>query len=718
MYQTFTKECFTASTIFCANSVTSLKPEKVKSYSIPIIDISEETERHVVIAKGTEEIYQGHPHTLLMPDNKTMFCVWTYNHGGPCGPMKRSDDGGLTWSELLDVPDNWSDIRNCPTIHRLVNPDGKARLLVFAGNGDMYQSVSEDEGKTWTPMEKNGLKCVVAPMTVMPVDEGKKYLMWVHVRTEPVSVWQAATTDGGLTWKDFHKIVEVPDAVPCEPAVIRSPDGKQLLILMRENNRWLNSLYAVSDDQGKTWSDAKELPASLTGDRHACRYTPDGRLVICFRDMAEESPTKGHFVAWVGRYEDIVEGSEGQYRVKLLHHYGRKGDCGYPGLEILPDETLVATTYVDYEPGPEKNSVVGVSFKLSEIDEKAAKLPQETDVFVSGQQGYHTYRIPAVLVSNEDTLLAFCEGRKNSGSDHGDIDLMLKRSKDNGKTWSDQQIVYEEGGTAEITIGNPCPVVDKDTGTIWMPFCRDNNDVFVTSSNDDGVTWSKPRNITNAVRNPDWGWYATGPGVGIQLRHEPYKGRLVIPCDHREKIDGQWVMFSHVFYSDDHGETWKLGGSVEKHTDECQVVELSDGRLLINMRNYWGRSGNQPEKGGMRAIAWSKDGGETWSEIQFDETLIEPVCQASFIRYTDEHHNDKNRLLFSNPASKNSRDNGTIRLSYDEGKTWAISKTLYHGGFAYSCLTVLPDMSIGCLYEKDGYKKIIFARFSLDWLTD
>jgi hypothetical protein len=132
----------------------------------------------------------------------------------------------------------------------------------------------------------------------------------------------------------------------------------------------LNSLYCTSDDEGKTWSDPKELTAALTGDRHTPRYTQDGRLVVVMRDMAAESPTKGHFVAWVGKYDDIVQGREGQYRVKLLHSYKGR-DCGYPGLEVLPDDTLVATTYIKYRPGPEKNSVVSVRFKLQEIDAKA-----------------------------------------------------------------------------------------------------------------------------------------------------------------------------------------------------------------------------------------------------------------------------------------------------------------------------------------------------------
>lgn len=342
----------------------------------------------------------------------------------------------------------------------------------------------------------------------------------------------------------------------------------------------------------------------------------------------------------------------------------------------------------------------------------------QTDVFVSGQDGYHTYRIPSLLTTPKGTLLATCEGRKTSRSDHGNLDLVMKRSEDLGQTWSEMQVVYEEGGDKQITIGNPCPVVDQETGTIWMPFCRDNDDVFVMSSNDDGMTWSKPREITADVKRDGWGWYATGPGVGIQLTRGKYNGRLVIPCDHREVKNGKSIKMSHVFYSDDHGVTWKLGGTVGDHTDECQVVELHDGRLMINMRNYWSREGGQKELGGKRSVAISNDGGETWEDFQFDETLIEPVCQASFLKHSDDVYRPA-PLLFSNPASTKNRSNLTVRMSSDQGTTWPISKSIHAGPAAYSCLAVLPDRSIGCLYESGdntAYERLRFARFTIPWL--
>jgi sialidase-1 len=268
-------------------------------------------------------------------------------------------------------------------------------------------------------------------------------------------------------------------------------------------------------------------------------------------------------------------------------------------------------------------------------------------------------------------------------------------------------------------------VIDRSTGTIWMPLTRNRGDepesqimkgttteprtVWLTKSTDDGVTWSEPVNISETTRKPHWRWYATGPGVGIQLK----TGRMVIPCDHSDHSDAKKHPYgSHVIYSDDAGASWKLGGVITDKVNECQVVELADGSLMMNMRCYAGKN--------RRAISTSKDGGLTWSEPTLDEALIEPVCQASFLRYTLADTHGRNRLLFSNPAST-ARVNMTVRLSYDEGKTWPVARTINPGPSAYSCLTVLPGLTIGCLYERGDrhpYEKITFARLTLDWLTD
>ncbi len=331
---------------------------------------------------------------------------------------------------------------------------------------------------------------------------------------------------------------------------------------------------------------------------------------------------------------------------------------------------------------------------------------RQVDVFVSGTEGYHTYRIPGIVLTNEGTLLAFCEGRKTSRSDHGDLDLMLRRSADGGVTWEPMQLVYEEGGAAKITIGNPCPVVDRSSGTIWLPFCRDNDRVFMTKSTDDGKTWAAPIEITDHVKKPEWGWYATGPGHGIQLS----TGRLVIPSDCRDsKGSGDWNKKGHslIFYSDDHGKAWKLGGVTDAGMNECEVVELADGSLLLSMRQYLG-----PKQ---RAFSVSADGGLTWSKPEHHPQVHCPVCQSSIQRFTLPPA--RNRILYSGPGGPGRADM-TVRLSYDEGKTWPVAKVIYEGSAAYSDLVVLPDQTIGCLYERDNYGKISFARFTLEWLTD
>lgn len=338
----------------------------------------------------------------------------------------------------------------------------------------------------------------------------------------------------------------------------------------------------------------------------------------------------------------------------------------------------------------------------------------QSPVWVSGQDGYHTYRIPALIVSPRGTLLAFCEGRKTSASDTGTIHLLIKRSRDGGKTWEKQQILWEDG---DNTCGNPCPVVDRATGTIWLLLTHnigsDNETrivsrtgkgtrtVWVTKSTDDGVTWSKPVEITRDVKADDWTWYATGPGVGIQTK----SGRLVIPCDH--KVAGSKALGSHVIYSDDQGKTWKRSTAVGPGCNECQVAELKDGSLVLNMRSYQG--------GNRRLLSFSKDGGKTWTDPVKDESLIEPVCQASLLR----HPGESGGLLFSNPASTK-REKMTVRLSKDDGKTWPISRVLHEGPAAYSCLAVLPDGTITCLYERGDrspYTTITLARFPLTWLA-
>jgi sialidase-1 len=242
---------------------------------------------------------------------------------------------------------------------------------------------------------------------------------------------------------------------------------------------------------------------------------------------------------------------------------------------------------------------------------------------------------------------------------------------------------------------------------------------LLITSHDNGRTWSKPSAITSQVKEPDWKFYAVGPGVGIQLEHGPHKGRLLIPAYHRTTQNKSGPAIAHVFYSDDQGETWQIGGSVGLHTCECQVAETLEGDrpgLLLNSRNHWARSGGRPDLAGVRIISRSSDGGGTWSEPTFDKTLIEPTCQGCLFRYSWAEDSDRSRILFANPASQ-SRGRMTVRLSYDEGRTWPVSRLVDPGSSAYSCLARLSDGRIGLLYESGGYKRVTFAAFGLQWLS-
>jgi sialidase-1 len=352
-------------------------------------------------------------------------------------------------------------------------------------------------------------------------------------------------------------------------------------------------------------------------------------------------------------------------------------------------------------------------------EQDGRQAPAETTVFSAGTEGYPHFRIPAAVVTTKGTLLAFAEGR--TGGDSGDIDLVCKRSTDGGKTWGPLQVVWDDG---ENTCGNPTPVVDAATGTIWLLMTwnlgtddekailagtsKDVRHVYVTHSGDDGKTWAKPTKISASARKPHWRWYATGPGNGIQLTQGKHKGRLVIPCNHSDHSQGGHPYRSHVLYSVDHGKTWAIGGVEEDRTNESAVAELADGALLHSMRSYHGK--------GLRAMAVSKDGGESWGKVNLDAALETPVCQASLVRYSwPDEQGGKSRLLFSSPAGKK-REHLTVWVSHDEGKTWPVRKEVYASGSGYSSLVALPDGKIGVLYEKDGAKTLTLATFALEWL--
>lgn len=339
-------------------------------------------------------------------------------------------------------------------------------------------------------------------------------------------------------------------------------------------------------------------------------------------------------------------------------------------------------------------------------------------LFEGGTEGYDCFRIPAIVTTNEGVLLAFAEGRKNGCSDTGSIDLVMKRSTDGGRSWSGLQVVWQDG---KNTCGNPAPVVDRTTGAIFLlstwnlgedheseiiaQTSKDTRRVFLLKSTDDGLNWSKPKEITADVKMPSWTWYATGPGSGVQLMGGPYQDRLVIACDHIEEVTKKY--YSHIIYSDDHGETWRLGGSTPKDkVNECEVVELSDHTLMLNMRNY-DRSKSS------RQLAFSTDGGGSWENMFHHQTLIEPICQASTLRVDFK---GQPTILFLNPAHTQKRRNMTLRLSKDDGKSWPVEKQIFAGPSAYSDLSLVDEENIGILYEggeQSAYQGIIWESVNM-----
>ncbi len=345
----------------------------------------------------------------------------------------------------------------------------------------------------------------------------------------------------------------------------------------------------------------------------------------------------------------------------------------------------------------------------------------------TGEGTYKGYRIPSVIVTKKGTVLAFAEGR-NDGGDSGNIDLVMRRSVDHGNSWGPEIVVWNEGLNS---CGNPCPVVDEETGRIWLwttwNLGKDHEAEiihgksefprlpFVCYSDDDGLTWSNPVNMSGTCRDQSWGWYATGPGFGIQIRNGRYNGRLVIPANHSYNDPSRNIGFGpygygcHVLISDDHGKNWRMSSAIRPGCNESQVTELSDGTLVMNMRSY--------NKQYSRAVSWSTDGGETWSEIRHNYQLVESQCQASVLNYG--RYNGNNYHLFSNPAVPVGRTHMTIKISKDDCHTWVNDQLLYAGNAAYSCMVRLANGHIGILFEtgeKNAYETLRFIGIPADKL--
>ncbi|MDP7062259.1 MAG: exo-alpha-sialidase [Planctomycetota bacterium] len=701
-----------------------------RGYDIPIVDLNADVGRHVVVDREKGQ-YLGHVSTTLLDDGKTILAVYPKGHGR--GPIvyKRSEDAGLTWSERLPTPESWATSKEVPTIHQVVDPKtGHKRLIMWSGLHPARLAVSEDEGGSWSELEPVGEWGGIVVMGFVERLLDGRYLAMFHDdgrfftkkgrgdKPAGFTLYKTFSHDGGLNWTYPEEVWKGNDIHLCEPGSIRSPDGKTLAVLLRENSRKRNSFIIFSEDEGHTWTAPRELPASLTGDRHTGKYTPDGRLFLTFRDTAHESITQGDWVGWVGTWEDLANGWPGQYRVRIKDNKHR-WDTTYPGLEVLADGTIVTTTYGHWVEG-EQPYILSARFTLEELDRRAALLPTKTTLFERGQGGVHTYRIPALVTTNQGTLIAACDARIHSSRDlPNNIDTVLRRSADGGETWSPIKTVIDWSG--EQGAADPSLVVDRQTGRIWCAvtwsesvnwrdakpgFGRDTFHNLLVHSDDDGLTWSEPVDITESLKDPAWRSVWFSPGSGIQST----SGRLFLPFSAADAdgADSSWAAIS-----DDHGKTWSRVGPIGTKTNESMIAQLADGTLVCNLRSRHGKN--------QRGVSFSRDDGATWSSMKHHAGLPEPVCQASLLTVPAERTpDDREWLVFCNPNSIK-REDLTIKISFDGGNTWPIVRLLHAGPTAYSCMTVLPQGGLGVLYErgaKNSYEGISFAALPWHWLME
>ena len=360
-----------------ASSLGAMEPP------LQYVDLDDRVAGQVVVDREAGQ-YLGHPTTCLLEDGKTILCVYPQGHGRGAIVYKRSNDGGLTWSERLPTPANWATSREVPTLHRVVDAEGRKRLIMWSGLYPARLAVSEDDGETWSELQPAGdWGGIVVMGFVEPVGKSAgNYLAMFHddgrffasngERTPDFRLFKTFSNDGGLTWSSPTVVYESDAVHLCEPGCIRSPDGKTLAVLLRENLRRKNSHIIFSQDEGKTWSEPRELPLALTGDRHVGKYAPDGRLFISFRcnspvDARQQRQFEGDWVGWVGTWDDLVSGADGQYSVRLKDNTSGY-DTAYPGVEVLPDGTIVTTTYGHWDEG-QPPYILSVRLKLSDLDE-------------------------------------------------------------------------------------------------------------------------------------------------------------------------------------------------------------------------------------------------------------------------------------------------------------------------------------------------------------
>ncbi|MCC6683045.1 MAG: exo-alpha-sialidase [Phycisphaeraceae bacterium] len=571
-----------------------------KQVTIPAIDLDQDEQRQVVVDREPGQ-YLGHPTTLLLEDGRTILCVYPMGHGA--GPIvyKRSLDGGETWSERLPTPQSWQTSREVPTLHRVIGPDGTKRIMMWSGLYPARLAFSEDEGLTWSELEPVGdWGGIVVMGFVEPLETGKgHYLAMFHddgqflrggpneykgspagTQSDPprYTLYQTTSTDGGLTWSAPETVYSSTDLYLCEPGCIRSPDGRQLAVLLRENLRVKNSHIIFSNDEGRTWSPPRELPLALTGDRHTAKYAPDGRLFISLRCVSPENrregrPYEGDWVGWVGTYDDLVDGNEGTYVVRLKDNL-KAYDCAYPGVEVLPDGTFVVTTYGHWNP-EEEPYILSVRFKLDELDTKLNEGNSDVphvSILRTGLiyrnpaphlRSQHAYYPSVIRLEDRAWLASFvlCSAMESM-----DAQIYLVRSEDDGETWSKPIPLHRKSPTHTET-GRITQISDGQTVLLLSESERVDPNIGATNS----ATLGHVPNRMSLYRSDDGGITWQGP----------------------EWIDPPLV-----------GPTFEL----------CSpIVELPDGRWLLPTSTWRGWDGDAPN--GMKAVVLiSEDKGKTWPQ--------------------------------------------------------------------------------------------------------
>ena len=691
------------------------------------------------------------------------YCEARKSDRGDWGPidilLRRSTDGGKTWDaprSIANVPGpkaknpvalaqnlaNPDDVTyNNPVA--IVNRNGTVHFLFCLEYARCFHISSTDDGLTFTAPEE----------ITATFEKFRPEYDWKVIATGPahgimtrsgrfvVPVWMSTGTgghahrpsvtatifsdDGGRTWQRGEIAVPNTDEwiFPNETVIAELGSGR-IMLNVRTESKANRRLVTLSPNGATKWTkpafdDALKEPICMASLLQLTEQRTGGRDRLIFANPDNLSRADGKEEPGKSRDRKNVS-------VKLSYDEGKTwavnktlepGFSGYSDLAALADGTMLCF----YERGSTDGKTIYKTglltlarFNLEWLTDGADTWPESLrpaelqPLFVAGTEGYGRYRIPALHVSPKGTLLAFAEGRKKAGQLTGDIDLVLRRSFDGGNTWQPLQRIVDIGTD---TCGNPCALTDPATGTIWLAFTKSRGEdheadivagkvpftqVWMTHSKDDGATWAAPVEISATARRDGWGWYGTGPGTGLVLKG----GRLFFPSYHTEGGDYR----SHSLVSDDHGATWKLGGTVAEHTSESQAIIRADGSLLINCRNTLPGATQ-------RITATSTDGGDRWTPEP--TALPEHNCYGCIHRMPGT-----DTWLFANTGNP-SRANTLIWLSDDAGKTWPAARVIAPGPSAYAVVNTLPDGRIGFLVERGNkatYEQVAFGRVSADWL--